>query len=341
MFIPLKNDKKVDEKYVFKRTIPKGLAIEIEKGDKVKEDSVLASGETTSVRSRIDVAAALNVDVKDAKKYLKCLNGERVLQGDIIASKRKTLVRKGVDLTASVSGVVDLSEVHLGFIKILDVAQLCSVNSGVEGKVVSIIKSKQIGIVSEVLIVKPFWIFGESWQSELYHIDIKDSRVEMGENLKDSTVFLENYDLKDEKLLRRLATIGVQGIILASVTMSLRQKVDEQGLWGMNLCVIEGFGSLEINERLAQLLKMNDGRLCLLDSEKQELILTKYDKRTFTPEKKQRFLVKVKVGLDVQVFEEENWGAYGEIESIEDGFVSVKLQNKSSVHVDILNIIAV
>ena len=84
MFLPKKVNKLIDEKYQFRRTIPLGLKVTVDKGDRVKRDSILASGEIADEQVRLDLASSLRVKPQKVREYLECLSGVRVTIGDML-----------------------------------------------------------------------------------------------------------------------------------------------------------------------------------------------------------------------------------------------------------------
>lgn len=319
MFIPYKYIKKFEEEYRFKREIPEGLVVNVEKGQKVRSDSVLASGEVFSEKSRIDLSTALGVKPGLTKKYLECLNGERVQKGDRIAYKGGGVVGKDHKVVAPKSGVINLSGIDAGIVRILGVAKESTIYTGVTGRVVSVIKNKQVNVLTEVLRIKTFRIFGRSIQGELFHIN--DEKVKLGTNLSESIILL-NFEVRKE-YLRELAMVGVQGIVAGSIDSSLLSLVTKEGLWGMTLCLIEGFGSIRMGETLLSDLRKSDGKLCLIDDKDKELVLTGISDTKTSKHKGGVFIRNVKVGDSVQVFDNRNWGVYGEVEEISGDFVKV------------------
>ena len=336
MFLLYQNNKIISEKYILERQIPKGLDIEVVKDDKIKKDSVIASGEMFEEKERVDIAGELEVDADESYKYLKCINGEGINKGDLIAIKKKSMLRKEKEVFARVSGVINLSEINSGILKIYDVAKETTINAGVEGKVIRVIKDKEIGILCRVLKIIPFKIFGNTISGELFFLDndkeeeVLDSNnnIEIGSNLKGSIIALKFNS--SFKFLRKLAIYGVKGIITAGISLQILDNIKKDGLWGMSIFVLNCYGISEFDSNMLKYIKINDGSLCIIDKKNKELILTN------TPDKKESenivsnsktFLKNYDIGAKVFIINENYFGEYGVIEGMEQNNVKVKVNN--------------
>lgn len=319
MFIPCKINKQYSEQYLWKREVYPGLDIVVEKDKLVKRDTVLASGEAFEERVRIDISSLLEVKPADVKKYLQCLNGERVQKGDVLASKKGGVMAKDKSIIAPKGGVVNLSLVESGILRILGEARESTLSAGVDGKVKSIIQQKFIIISTDVLRVRASSTYGRTVQGELFYLSELDT-----ENLEPNfTGGIIAIDFKIQlSVLRELALLGVRGIIVGGMDSDVLSVVDEDGLWGMTVCVTEGFGNIQIHRSLQTLFAYNDGRLILLDPKVDELILTKGSKK-YLPEK-QLLCRELKVGDSVQIFESEYFGLCGVVEAIMEEIIKVK-----------------
>jgi hypothetical protein len=336
LFVPFKNNKIIDEKYHFIRKIPKGLKMRVEKGGNVKGDSVLASGEVLEEKKKIDVARALGVKSSDAGRYLECLNGEMIVKGDLIARKRGKIMGKEKKVFATSSGVISLDEVDSGFVKVLGVAKEATIQAGIDGRVVSAIRNKHIDILTTVLRFKPFGIFGDTVQGEMYYIDQKEK---IGPNLSKGIIIC---DFKvDAVYLRDLALSGVIGVVTGGIDFGLSHRIKSGDWWGLSIVVTEGFGNLRIGEDILSVLKINDGYLCLIDSAKEEIVLTNVQE---DKDIKNQTLVKpLEIGSKVCIFDSTLWGVYGEVQEIGGEYIKVYTKQddkEKSVDVHIDNLIA-
>jgi hypothetical protein len=321
MFVPLKNNKIIEKEYNLRREIPSGLTVDVDKGGQVKEDTVLASGEVSAPLVKVDLASALKIKPRDANKYLECLNGERVKKGDILARRSKKVVGGEFQIVASSNGVVDLSDIEAGFLKILGVAKENTISAGVEGKVVSIIQNRQIDILTTALKIKPFRIYGGGIQGEMFIIE--DKRVKIGANLCDGIIAL-NFKVEKE-YLRELALAGVRGIVIGGIESDYVKEMTSEGLWGMSVCILEGFGDIKIDVDFLPILRENDGKLCLIDAEEGEFVLTNL-RDGFILSRNKLLWGELAIGGKVQIFIAKHWGAYGKVEAISGEMAKIRLE---------------
>ncbi len=327
MIVPIRKNKNIDTKYYFKRDIPKGLKICVEKGDKIRKDTVLASGEMSEEKIRIDLVSSLKVEFSEAGKYLKCLNGERIKRGEILALKKKGVVQRERKLFAPTSGVVDLSEIDSGILKILSVATESTINAGIEGEVVSVIKNKHVNILSEVLEISAFECVGRDVQGELFFLDDdsvidlgkdefkvnnknEDSdKIEVGENLNGGIVAM-NFS-PSEEFIRKLIISGVGGIITGGIDYKIKRMVSESDV---TICNLSGYGKIAIEKKTVGELKTNDGFLCSIDIKENNLLLTNVTKGSLS--EALGLVRNLEIGDKVQILDTERWGEYAIVKEI-------------------------
>jgi hypothetical protein len=337
MFVPYKTNRYFEKKYHFIREIPAGLDITAQKGSMIERDSILASGEVPEEKDRIDAATELRCNPTQLKKYLQCLNGEMVERGSVLARRAHGVISKEKIVKAPRSGLVNLSEVSSGFIRIMGAGVETTIQSGVKGKIYSVLSSKYVDIETPVVKVKPYKIFGESVQGEMYLLS--SDKQAIGPNLSGGIV-LCSFDRWDEVFLRSLALNGVVGVIVSSIDYSLLEQVKSAGFWGMTIIVIEGLGEIPYNPETLEIFEENDGYLSNVDHLKKEIILT----NVFQSEKNglQKFVKKLEVGNKVQVFSSTSWGSYGIVEEIVGETVKVytkhRLKNES-IEVSAYNVV--
>ncbi|MFC1780173.1 hypothetical protein ACFLY9_00550 [Patescibacteria group bacterium] len=336
MIVPRKNSKTVEEEYHLKRDIPKGLTVEIKKGQKVKKDTILASGEMACEKERIDISSRLGIKPQDSRKFISCLNGERVSKGDKLVHKKKSMMRKEKTITSPISGIVNLEEIDAGILTIMDTAKEATVNSGVNGTVVSVIKNKQVDILCKVIRVYPFAILGSNVQGELYYLDKKQDKVELGENLKNSIIVF-NFS-PDAQLLRKLAMVGVTGIIVGGINSNILTNIDSSGLWGMTICIVEGIGDILVDREFIKFITKNDGYLCLLDSKEKVFVMTNAGE-SIPSEDRVKLVKRIEVNDRVQILDGLTRGEYGVVKEIGSEYIKIKTDKGKVFDVDLLNLV--
>ncbi len=337
MFVPVKNNVKFDEKYLFERELPLGLKVQVEKEAKIKPDTVIAIGEMYEEKMRIDVAGYLGVKVKDTSKYVVCLNGERVEKGDTLAYRKGGLMGREKRLIAPNSGVVNLSQIDSGILIILGEAVEKTLSSGLEGKVVNIIKGRRIGVECKVVRIMPFVIYGKSVQGNIYFVKSFGAGIESNSIYKNSIVILDY--LPEAEYVKNLALAGVNGIIVSSITDSLRHFVTNEGLFGATICSLDGFGEIVYDQSLKTIFSANDGHFGMIDSRNGELIFTN---TTNAKELKCNHQIEVlNLGDKVQCLEGKEVISYGEVIEIGSEFVKVKTDKGNTIEVHNLNLLKI
>jgi hypothetical protein len=336
MFVFVKNTIKIEEDYVFRRHIPDRLKIIIEKDKKVTGDTVIARGEVFQTKARIDIASELKIKPKDTKKFIECLSGERIEEGDIIARRKNIMLKGEKTIKSPCGGVIDISEIEGGFILIADASKETAIYSGIEGRVKSVVQNKHIDIECKVLKIKPFHLYGKDVQGELFYIPSMPKKLPKSYA---GSIIAINTDL-DLDELRVLSIAGIKGVILGSFDREVLAEVNNEGLWGMSICLCEGFGDIPLEQNFIDLLKKNNGHICLFDSKQKEIIFTNTSQKMLL-QKNELLVQSLKVGDEVQVFDPDNWKLYGSIEKLEGEYAKIKLyKDQRIIDVHTFNIIA-
>lgn len=336
MFLSVKSNKIIEGEYHFGRGIPVGLKVSVEKDRCVREDSILATGDIFEEKARIDVFSILNMKSADVREYIECIHGERLQKGDILIRRKKGILGKEKVIFSPCSGVVDLSEIDRGIIKILGVAKETIIHSGVRGKVLGIIKDKQVIIATKVLRMKPFGIWGDNIQGDLFYLG-KKGVIERKVDLKGSIVVTDdNLDMEDYK---QIALAGVKGIISGGIERDILDQIILERYFGMSICILEGYGNFRLSKQYATILERNDGHICQIDPSNKEIVLTNIEGIDDTFNKTQRLIKKVKVNDRVQAFDGDHWGMYGIVKSMDSEFVEINPEIQSldktvSIHKD-------
>lgn len=336
MFVPLKKNINIDSEYSLKRKLFLGLKPAVSKGMEINSDAVLASGETSDEIVSIDLSRELGVKEQDASKTMLCLHGEMVKKGDKIAQRRKGLVGKDKFIYAQKSGVIDLTNIELGIVKLVSPAKENTIYSGVRGKVQRIIKDDEVVILTKVQRVIPFQIYGnKDVQGEIVFFEKGLARSDIRANLRGCVIAVNS--LSSPELLRELVLKGIAGLIVSSIDLS---NLPLKQLSGLTVCVLDGLGDLQFQPMVAELLKLNDGCLCVIDKTSNELILTSEQGMTLIQPQSSDFKLLVP-GDTVEVLAFDNWGSYGEVQEIRQNSAIVKLFKKDTiVEVSDLNILA-
>jgi len=331
MILPKKCTIKTDNHFVIKRDIPGSLDILIEKGETVRRDSIIASGNVFEQKARVDISEQFDIDSSVVKRHVLFIHGERVRKGDIIFKYRR---KKDKVFQAPCNGVLSLSDVNSGIITILGVSRETNINAGVKGKIVRVIPHKQIHIEGKVLRIKPFVLYGQSIQGELFYIDdnehILDPSLSGGIVVISYNTFLTHF--------RSFQALGIRGVIVSGTDATLFQKIEQSIGQNISICLLEGFGKRYITHKLSGILKENDGHICLFDAKNNELVLThtqKDEKFRIT----KSVVYRAKKGQGVQIFQSDAWGMYGSIVSLKNDQAVVlikenEIEKKIKVHIN-------
>ena len=338
MIIPIKKNKKYIANFNLKRRIEEGVEINVKKGKRVDRDDVIAVGHLPQVLVKLDIVSMLGIELVKLKGFIRCIHGERVKKGDILAVKKGGVLSKEFRVTAPVEGIIDLSDIKAGILKILGTSNKIEIKSGVKGKVLNTLKNKYVSISTQVLRYKPFDVRGKSSQGRLAFIESEDGKTIKEEEIVDAIVFLRKKTTVE--FLRKLEVFGASGVIIPSINYDLLEEFLSLSRRTFACAIIEGYVDIDLPEEESKMLRNFNGSYCLVDSQYNELIFAGIEENAKYYNSDQ-FVGIVKKGDIVQLTDYQNWGKFGKVLEVFPDYVKVDVIKSGVCNVDYLNLLMI
>jgi len=303
------------------RILPIPGTITVHLNERVQPHDVVAEAEIAPQHKFIDVAQVLGLPAREVSRYLVRDRGDRVLKGELIAGPagftRKTIKAPSDGRIAAVTNGKVLFEFH---------RDLFTLTAGFPGEVVATDGMMSVTVETTGALIQGVW--GNNRQ------DYGVMRI-VGSGPRDR-LLTDQLDMRlrgavlvagicdDPAPLQHAKEISVKGIVLGGMAADL---VPIAKSMPYPIVVMDGFGSIALNQAAFELLTTNRGRDAALDgrplkpydSHRPEVII---HLPAVNPMDIPEDLIPLAPGIRVKVTRAPNAGEVGIIEQVLDSVVS-------------------
>lgn len=252
--------------------------------------------------------------------------GDRVYPSDLLASEKKFIVKK-IEYRANISGRITKIDEKLSIIEIKSTPKNFTLISGVGGEVVDISNNTSVLIKSPASVARAIAGCGLEVGGEILVLkesDLIDDAL-ISEKVAGKIIFANTIT---DSAVKKARAFGCIGFVLASCEYTQFKKWSSEGV---SLIVTEGFGRLQFNTYLVQLLDQLTAKFAVLRTYDKDLVLP-VDKESgkfyFPANKNEEFETEAKVGDRVYVLSRELFGTVAKILEINENSNTVKLDIK-------------
>lgn len=257
--------------HTFKISMPTYAELIVNTNDMVYKGDMLGRIEDKDVLITIDVAKELkltNYNVEILHKLTKVLHGEIVAKGSLLASKSVYLGLAEIEVRSEYAGMVDLSQVKNGQIRILSLKEYVEIRSGVEGLLSKLDYDGTLNVVanSKVRYIVPNYV---QLSKPLFdgNVCIISRISDLNEKIRDKIVY---WNLKDDitkEVINYINFFRVRAVIAnqlnISSIMQLENLINE---YFTGFCLINGVGNELIDMKPGifvnnDLLNFSDSRI--------------------------------------------------------------------------------
>ncbi|MCA9382097.1 hypothetical protein KC660_01675 [Candidatus Dojkabacteria bacterium] len=284
-------------------------------------------------------------DLQKVQKILKVIDGEFVESDSIIASYSSGfggVIMK--DITCPKAGIVDLSDLKNGIVKIASVSKTKKEIKGINGVVKKIVPGKYIEIMADVISIDAVIRFNP--KDGLFNLNFISNLNEINEEkIKELSsinnigiVYDGNFEVEE---LKRIAILGVKSVIATGIDPDkLYQDLNFFKKYDIELIILEGFGLSEMNPKLVSIFKKNEGMLYQTNNEGIHIVF----KGSATPKVVKGFSG-LRRGDLIRIYNDKNWGEYGKYyskDSSSEDYARIKLAKKDhTISVQINNLVKI
>ncbi len=244
------------------RVLPYPGRIQVRKGQKVGPRDIVSECRTYQNYYLVNVSQVLGIPAHRVGKLIQCQVGSQIKAGDVIAGPAGFLKRV---IRSSKSGMVVFVGRGLVLVE-LDEAPLVCV-AGYPGEVVELLDDRGVIVQTTGSLIQGVWGNGQVGSGLLKVLAEGSEHMLEGSqllNVQAGEVLTAGY-CRDEKVFESLEKISIGGLILSSMSNSLKRLVDQLTF---PVILLEGFGQSPINPFVFELLKSNEEKLVSINAEK-------------------------------------------------------------------------
>jgi hypothetical protein len=301
-------------------------------GQEVTSNDVVLTAELPGDMSIIRVAERMGFEADDVLYGMQVKEGQYLEKGQLICSLKTFFGLFTSELRCPEAGTVEFfteSNAHIG---IRHQAVPLEVNAYIDGVVVEVEEGKSLTIETAGTFIQGIFGVGGERQGEIFMLPDEKIPCVNSEVIEQISESIEGKVLVggvayDTSGLDAVAQRGVAAVVCGSIDApTLFEYVGHEigvSITGdekvpCTLIVTEGFGNLEISERVLQLLRGAQGELASVNGATQvragatrpEIIIPRAQEANTNYEIDQKFL---ELGARIRIIRVPNFGAFGEI----------------------------
>lgn len=352
-----------------KRLLPTNGKVLVKKGDEVRFDTVVARA---LIPGRVDVFQAsgiLGVYPDELERFMLKKVGDPVEENEVIGLRKSLFGLNKSLLRSPAKGTIELISKITGQAAIRHGPISVEVKAYISGKVSDVLPRKGAVIVTNGSFIQGIFGIGGETHGQLAIIaDSTDDVLTAGKiQANQKGKILVGGSLATKEAIRKAISIGVKGIVAGGMEVkALRDLLGyEIGVaitgnekLGLTLILTEGFGKMNMSNKVIELLRLHDGKQAMMNGATQiragvmrpEIVIPlEKDKSSEAEEVKKIFGSGMKIGMPVRIIRDPYFGALGEVASlpaelhmIETGslvrVVKVKLENGRIVTIPRANV---
>jgi len=230
-----------------------------------------------------------------------------------------------------IGGIIDLSAINSGIIKISKPKKVVSIESGIKGKVIGVMHNNEINISTDTLKIKLFKVIGSSFLGKFIVFD-SNTNFEM----QDSVIYFKGKI--NLQILKNFSLHGVKAVILDGIDYLFSKSCDFEKSFNLQVGVISGFGDPSQNNEIIDVFEKNNSSICFLDNQKSEIVFP----TKIIEEKKTISLYKsIEKGIEVELLGSHFPAIYGKVSECLKDEIKVDFENSNEhIYLNPVNSIA-
>jgi len=172
---------KIIKKDRFIVELPVDVEIDVKKGDKVNERTVLYTQVISDIIETHFLPKSLGIRAVNSANYIGRVAGQLIEKGDLLAEKLSGAGLITKRIIAGTDGIISTKRIKQGYIDILDEAQIREVTSPVDGIITGITLGKRIEIESSSVAVD--FLAVKHLNKAAHHVDSLSGEHVVGGNI--------------------------------------------------------------------------------------------------------------------------------------------------------------
>ena len=323
------------------RELPGDSSISAQVGQEVSPSDVLGLAVTTAGFRMINLAKKLEVNPKDAGKFLQKEIGKAVFLGEILGLKKGIFKKTFI---SPIDGILESYDPQTGNLKLSYLPLRQRISAATFGIIMRVDQERRrIVIKTQATQILGLLGSGQVREGNLAFIGARGSLTDVSRiipKLTDHIVISGGLIYKEA--LRAAVAISVRGIITGGIN-AVDFKSISGGLLtsgrnvstdvGLSLVVIEGFGTIPIGEDIFSVLVRYNDKFVVVDGNRARLLLPSFDpnclqkvRTTALPEHEEMVLLRpsiepvaeqLKLGMSLRVVAPPFLGVQGKLIGID------------------------
>jgi hypothetical protein len=297
------------------------------------------------------IIVSIPIKYKKYENNLKVVHGEIVSKDDLLASFPAGIMGLGLeDIFSPARGIIDLSDIAKRKIYIKSINEEKFLLDGINGSIRKIVPKSYAEVSSDFVRIIPASIISNSEiigniESVKFKTDRSIAKYILPEH-KGKILFIDTIVSPDAFI--KADVIGVEAIICAGIDVD--QFEVEFGSYDLSklrnklkiaVVILEGFGKFESYAKVSSIISKNSGMFGVIRKDSFDLCVKSIPAKASTQIK---YFDNLKVGDEVRIYREENFGEYGKVTSLKEKeeLVDVTLDNEKRLNqVSIYNIVKI
>ena len=283
----------------------------------------------------------LGIKAENSPDYVGRISGEYVVTGDLLAEKLTAAGMIGRRVVAGKDGVVDLSRITQGFLRILGEEEVVQVNSHLQGKVVGLELNRRLTIETDGAQIS--YTYGHQVKNAVDQgtEEISGELLILGDG---SSVYskrdlLSTYENKIVFAGRFIYQDLAREIYKRNAKIIIVNAIDQPEMKQLKvpLVILGGFGQVPLDKEILSILQNSVGHQVKVEPNDNSLVIANQpaiDPSSFKGNS--YFLPKLVVGTLAKVYDPSNYGVVGEVIDLmdEDEKFLIETRGKKRLMVD-------
>lgn len=304
--------KKIPDKTIV-RKLSSNSNILIKEGDTVTPSDILAETKPSAGFHIVNITTALGVKPEHARQYVTRKEGEKIYKGEILAEKAKMFSKETIKVATPIDGIIQQINEKNGQVLLKMIRKQEYIPAGVWGKILKINEKNEVEIQTQVLEISGK--IGRGFE-----------RAGSIKLIASPNETIHEYMLKEEysgriivggalitrEAIAKCVNLGVSGIVCGGIEFKDILAINESSDIGVSIVILEGFGTLSINNDVFTTLTKCDNFYSFINGKEQKLIIPLETLEDSEPAP----LSILSVGSKVRVLFDVNIGQTGEVKEL-------------------------
>lgn len=303
---------KIPSKIISRKLLPNSEIL-VKEGDTVSPSDILGETKPSAGFHIVNTAITLDVPPKNARQYVVRKVGERIYKGEILAERPKMFSKDTIKVNTPIDGIIQQINEANGQVLLKMIRKQEYIPSGVWGKVVKIDTQNEIQIETQVLEIQGKIGRGFERGGSIKLIGSQHETIH--EHLIKEEYFgkiVVGGCMITREAIGKCVSLGIVGCVTGGLDFKDVLAINPNSDIGVSLIMLEGYGTLPINDTTYQTLSKCDNFYSFINGKDGKLIIPMES----IPEAKATVNPKLEVGANVRIIFDFGIGQTGSVKEL-------------------------